>query len=50
MTLDGRHVSRIAGKLVEDSLKNFEASLKQLFSYDYHELTSDRLMHYRNDQ
>ncbi len=50
MKLDGRQGSRIASKLVEDSLKNDEALLKCLFTYVYHQLIADRLMRYYDDQ
>ncbi len=39
MKLDGRQVSPIAGKLVEDSLKNDEHLLNHFFHHDYQLLT-----------
>jgi len=50
MKLDGRQGSRIAGKLVEASLKNDEALLKRSFVYIYHLLISSCLMLYHHDQ
>ena len=50
MKLDGRQGSRIAGKLVEASLKNDEALLNRSFIFIYHWLISSYLMRYHDDQ
>ncbi len=50
MKLDGRQGSRIAGKLVEVSLKNDEALLKHSYVFIYHLLTSGCLMHCHDEK
>jgi len=44
MKLDDRQVSRIAGKLVEDLIKNDEAFLNTLFQYKKQCLMFDYLL------